>query len=153
VRDMKHEQERTHRERAMEIKRSGINILLVDDELNFLEVVGKRLRKRNLNVHTCTGGQEALDFLDSTPPPVVDVVVLDLKMPGMDGLTTLRELKARHPEVEVIILSGHADVEMATRSLKLGAFDFLLKPMDFDELLFKVEDAFRKRTLNVPKPG
>lgn len=149
---MKHEQERTRREGTVEIKRSDINILLVDDELSFLDVVGKRLRKRSLNVSTRASGQEALDFLDSTPPPLVDVVVLDLKMPGLDGLTTLREIKARRPEVEVIILSGHADVEMATRSLELSAFDFLLKPMDFDELLFKIEDAFRKRTLNVPKP-
>ncbi len=149
---MTHEQERTRREGTVEIKRSDINILLVDDELSFLDVVGKRLRKRSLNVSTCARGQEALDFLDSTPPPRVDVVVLDLKMPGLDGLTTLREIKARRPEVEVIILSGHADVEMATRSLELSAFDFLLKPMDFDELLFKIEDAFRKRTLNAPKP-
>ncbi len=136
----------------MEIKRSDINILLVDDELSFLDVVSKRLRKRGFKVSTCSSGLDALEFLDSTPTPSVDVVVLDLKMPGIDGLMTLREIKERRPEVEVIVLSGHADVDMATRSLELSAFDFLLKPMDFDELLFKIEDAFRKRMLNVTKP-
>ena len=78
-------------------------------------------------------------------------MVLDLKMPGMDGLETLREVKSRCPDVEVIILSGHADVDVAIKGMELGAFDYLLKPMDFDELLFKIEDAFHKRQLAAPQ--
>ncbi len=129
----------------------NINVLLVDDEADFIEVVAKRLRKRVLPVTTRTGGEEALELLAMDPPFPVDVIVLDLKMPGMDGLETLREVKSRCPDVEVIILSGHADVDVAIKGMELGAFDYLLKPMDFDELLFKIEDAFHKRQLAAPQ--
>jgi len=79
---------------------------------------------------------------------VVDVVVLDVKMPGMDGIETLREIKKRFPLVEVIMLTGHASLEVAIQGMELGAFDYLMKPTDIDELLYKVQDAFKKKVLH-----
>ena len=81
----------------------------------------------------------------------VDVVVLDVRMPGMDGIETLRELKKRHPLVEVIMLTGHASLEVAIEGMELGAFDYLMKPIDIDELLYKLEDAYKKRTIQAQK--
>ena len=78
----------------------------------------------------------------------VDVVVLDVKMPGMDGLTALREIKKRFPLVEVIMLTGHASMEVAIEGMEQGAFDYLMKPMDIDELLYKLQDAYKKKTLH-----
>ena len=86
------------------------------------------------------------------------MVVLDVKMPGMDGISTLREIKRHHPLVEVIMLTGHVDVEVAIHGMEVGAFDYLMKPTEIDELLFKIQDAHRKRSIqqakidNVRKP-
>jgi DNA-binding NtrC family response regulator len=77
----------------------------------------------------------------------VDVVVLDVKMPGMDGIQTLKAIKSMDPLVEVIMLTGHASVEVAIQGMELGAFDYLMKPMDIDELLYKVQDAYKKKAL------
>lgn len=117
-------------------------VLLVDDEPEFLETLVKRLKKRKLEVYSATGGREALNTLKETP---VDVVVLDVKMPDMDGIETLREIKQLRPSVEVIMLTGHANVEVAIQGMELGAFDYLMKPMDIDELLYKLQDAFKKK--------
>jgi DNA-binding NtrC family response regulator len=81
----------------------------------------------------------------------VDVVVLDVKMPGMDGLEVLKAIKKDHPLIEVIMLTGHASVEAAIEGMELGAFDYLMKPMDIDELLYKVQDAHKKKTLHEEK--
>ena len=86
------------------------NVLFVDDEVDFLETLMKRMRKRLVNVSGVKSGQEALEFLDRNK---VDVVVLDVRMPGMDGIETLRAIKQRHPLVEVIMLTGHASLEVA----------------------------------------
>jgi DNA-binding response OmpR family regulator len=93
-------------------------------------------------------GDDALRHLAGNP---TDVVVLDVKMPGMDGIETLREIKARQPLVEVIMLTGHASVEAAIDGMELGAFDYLMKPVEFEELLYKIQDADRKKTLQEAK--
>ena len=126
----------------------AIRILLVDDEVDFLETLSKRLKKRQVDVGQVTSGEEALVFLDSHP---VDVVVLDVKMPGMGGMATLREIKKAHPLVEVILLTGHADMESAVQGMERGAFDYLMKPMDIDELLYKIQDAAKKKSYQEQK--
>lgn len=120
-------------------------VLLVDDETEFLETLIKRLRKRNMSVEAVSSGEEALSFLQSNP---VDVVVLDVRMPGMDGIQTLNAIKTTHPLIEVIMLTGHANVEVAVRGMDLGAFDYLMKPMDIDELVYKIEDAYKRKKLH-----
>ena len=122
----------------------AFSVLLVDDEVEFLETLLKRLKKRKLDVSGVHSGEAALDFLKANP---VDVVVLDVKMPGMDGLETLRAMKKEVPLVEVIMLTGHANMEVAIEGMELGAFDYLMKPMDIDELLYKLQDAYKKKSL------
>lgn len=117
-------------------------VLLVDDETEFLETLVKRLKKRKLDVSSAESGQEALQVLQQNP---VDVVVLDVRMPDMDGLETLKEIKRIKPNVEVIMLTGHANVEVAIQGMELGAFDYLMKPMDIDELLYKLQDAYKRK--------
>ncbi len=118
---------------------SDVNVLLVDDEVPFVETMTKRLSRRGVNVSTAHSGQEALEAVGREA--VLEVVILDVKMPGMDGIDTLREIKKGHPLVEVIMLTGHATVESAIEGMKLGAFDYLLKPCDIDVLLGKVKEA------------
>ena len=121
---------------------SEFKVLLVDDETDFVIPLSKRLRKRNLEVYSATSGQEALDFLSQS---LCDVVVRDVKMPGMDGIETLRRIKEVAPLVEVIMLTGHANVEVAIKGMELGAFDYLMKPVDIDDLLYKLQDAYKKK--------
>ena len=118
---------------------SDVNVLLVDDEVPFVETMTKRLSRRGVKVSTAHSGQEALEALSREA--ILEVVILDVKMPGMDGIDTLREIKKGHPLVEVIMLTGHATVESAIEGMKLGAFDYLLKPCDIDVLLDKVKEA------------
>jgi DNA-binding NtrC family response regulator len=96
-----------------------------------------------LNVIAAFSGQEALDILDKQPN--VDVVILDVKMPGMDGIETLRKIKSAHPLIEVVMLTAHATVESAIEGMKFGAFDYLMKPCDMDQLIGKVNEAARKK--------
>jgi len=126
------------------IQVDAFSVLLVDDELEFLETLVKRLKKRNLAVQGVKSGEEALEWLAKES---VDVVVLDVKMPGMDGIETLRRIKKSHPLVEVIMLTGHASMEVAIEGMELGAFDYLMKPMNIDELLYKLQDAYQKKSL------
>ena len=118
-------------------------IMLVDDEVPFVEAMSKRLVRRDLKVEKAFNGQEALDQLKNGS--TVDVVVLDVKMPGMDGIETLKAIKSQVPLVEVIMLTGHASVESAIDGMKLGAFDYLHKPCDMDHLLAKVSAAAAKK--------
>ncbi|MBW2061489.1 MAG: response regulator [Deltaproteobacteria bacterium] len=127
---------------------SDFKVLLVDDEVEFLETLIKRMQKRAVNAAGVQSGEEALATLDQNP---ADVVLLDVKMPGMDGIETLREIKKRYPLIEVIMLTGHANVEVAVQGMELGAFDYLMKPMDIDELLYKVEDAYKKKSIQEEK--
>jgi len=119
-----------------------MRMMLVDDEERFLSTTEKLLVKKGFDVVTAAGGREALEILDRK---TVHVVILDVKMPGMDGIETLKEIKARFPLVEVIMLTGHATVESAVDGLKSGATDYLMKPTGLDELIEKAEEAFEKR--------
>ncbi len=123
-------------------------ILLVDDEVEFLETLVKRLKKREMNVSAVKSGEEALIWLDHDP---VDVVVLDVRMPGMDGIQTLREIKRRYPLIEVIMLTGHASFEVAVEGMELGAFDYLMKPINIDALIYKAQDANKKKAIQREK--
>ena len=118
-------------------------VLLVDDEVAFIETMKKRLEKRKLEIIAAYSGQEALNQLASHSS--MEVVILDVKMPGMDGIETLRRIKAEFPLVEVIMLTGHATIETGIEGMKLGAFDYLMKPCEMDVLLRKVEDAASKK--------
>jgi DNA-binding NtrC family response regulator len=122
----------------------GTTVLLVDDEVDFRELLEKRLRVRHLQLLTAGSGEEALAVLADHP---VDVVVLDVRMPGMGGTAALREIKRVKPEVEVIMLTGQASVDVALEGMELGAFDYLLKPVAIDELLFKLQDAAERKRL------
>jgi len=126
-----------------------VNVLLVDDEVPFVETLTKRLARRNLEITPAYDGREALEKLAESR--TVEVVILDVKMPGMDGIETLREIKAGHPLVEVIMLTGHATVETAIEGMKLGAFDYLMKPCDIDVLVSKVEDAAHRKRIHEEK--
>ena len=123
----------------------NLSVLVVDDEAEFMETLVKRLRKRKLTVSGVTSGEAALEQLKET---TFDIVVLDVKMPGMNGLDTLRELKKSYPLVEVIMLTGHADMEAAIEGMDVGAFDYLMKPIEIDELLYKIQDAHKRKRLN-----
>ena len=125
-----------------------INILLVDDERDFVEILSLRLTDAGHRVRTAFSGQEALSVLAETEGdalPEIDVIILDIKMPGMDGIETLKQVKAKYPVVEVILLTGHGAVDTAVKGLKSGAFDYLLKPADYEELISKLEAARKQR--------
>jgi len=119
------------------------NILLTDDEVAFVETMSKRLTKKGFNVITAFSGDEALKVIASNK--MIDVVILDVKMPGKDGLETLKEIKSKFPLVEVIMLTGHATVESAIDGMKLGAYDYLMKPYELEQLLIKIEKAKDKK--------
>ena len=121
------------------------SVLLVDDEVAFVETLVKRLKKRNLRVDFAHSGQAALDKLAASGPTKFDVVVLDVKMPQMDGLETLARIKEKHPLIEVIMLTGHATVESAIEGMKQGAYDYLMKPCEVDVLLTKLNEATEKK--------
>ena len=119
-----------------------MKLMLVDDEERFLTTTEKLLTRKGISVQTAGGGAEALEKLKKG---TVHVVVLDVKMPGMDGIETLQQIKRQFPLVEVIMLTGHATVESAIDGLKSGATDYLMKPTDIDDLVAKAEEAFDKR--------
>lgn len=118
-------------------------ILLVDDEVGFVEAFSKRLKKRKFTIFTAYSGKEALEVLEQHSS--IDVVILDVLMPVMDGIETLKEIKRNFPLVEVIMLSGHATIESAIEGMKLGAFDYLMKPCDLDQLTDKVKQVKKRR--------
>jgi DNA-binding NtrC family response regulator len=122
---------------------SQANILLVDDEMPFVETMTKRLNKRGFDIQAAHTGQDALDQLSRHRG--IEVVILDVKMPGMDGVQTLEEIKRRFPITEIIMLTGHATVESAIEGMKLGAFDYLMKPCDMEQLVSKVQAAVQRR--------
>ena len=121
-----------------------IKIMLVDDEERFLATTEKLLTKKGVDVTTAASGAKALEILQNKH---IQVVILDVKMPGMDGNETLKEIKRQFPLVEVIMLTGHATVESAIDGLKSGATDYLMKPTDIDELMTKTREAFQKRQM------
>jgi DNA-binding NtrC family response regulator len=124
------------------------NVLFVDDEVDFLETLLKRMKKRQLNAVGVNRGEDALDYLTDHD---VDIVVLDVRMPGMDGIETLRKIKKINPMLEVIMLTGHACLEIAREGMEVGAFDYLMKPINIDELLYKLQDAYKKKSIQMEK--
>lgn len=131
-----------------EDSKNSIQVLLVDDEIEFMQTLVKRMKKRGLNVQGVKSGEEALDALEENP---AHVVVLDVKMPGMSGIEVLKAIKQRMPQIEVIMLTGHASLELAMQGMESGAYDYLMKPMDLDELLYKIEDAYESCLLKAQK--
>jgi DNA-binding NtrC family response regulator len=121
----------------------SINVLLVDDEEDFREALGERLRVRRLEVRTADSGEAALRILQEHP---VDVVVLDVRMPGISGLAATQAIKLSHPLVEIILLTGHASLDASREGMALGAFDYLLKPTKIDDLIYKIEDAYSRKS-------
>lgn len=121
-------------------------VLLVDDEVEFLNTLSERMRNRGMEVATSSSGVEALQKVEKE---AYDVIILDLMMPGVDGLEALKILKAKRPELQVILLTGHATVEKGIEAMKLGAMDFLEKPADLNQLTEKIKKAQAKKMLIV----
>jgi DNA-binding NtrC family response regulator len=122
---------------------SSVRVLIVDDESEYIEVLSERLSLRGYETMGASGGEEALRLIGEQP---VDIVLLDVMMPGLGGIDTLIRIKNHDPGIAVIMLSGHADVKTAIQGMELGAYDYLVKPVTLDELLYKIEDA---RSANV----
>ena len=118
------------------------NVLLVDDEKDFVEILSLRLGEYGKQVTPAYSGAECLEKLKENN---IDVVILDIKMPGMDGMETLKEIKSRYPLVEVIMLTGHGTIETAVEGMKMGAFDYILKPANLDDLLIKINEAKKNK--------
>ncbi|EGB16230.1 response regulator receiver protein [Pseudodesulfovibrio mercurii] len=125
-------------------------VLLVDDEKGFVDTMAKRLENRGFTVGVAYDGAQALAALDKGEI-YFDVVVLDVKMPGMDGNEVLKRIKAEHPLVEVVMLTGHATVESAIEGMKSGAFDYMMKPCNLDELMAKIGEAHDKKQAHEDK--
>lgn len=119
-----------------------IKLLLVDDEENFVKTLAERLEIRGLKPEVVLSGEEAMDFMGQNVP---DVIVLDLRMPGIDGMEVLRRVKKQKPEVQVIILTGHGTDKDQAEAARIGAFEYLKKPVDIDALIFSIKNAFQKK--------
>ena len=117
-------------------------VLLVDDEEQFLQVLSERLTNRGLHVSSVTSGEEAVAMVENKN---FDAVVVDLAMPGIDGIETTKKIKEKRPDLEIIILTGHATVKAGIEAMKLGAEDFLEKPVDLNILLERIREAKQKR--------
>ena len=122
--------------RATTMPEDKINLLIVDDEPDFLDAIGKRLSVRGFNIFTVDGGEKALDCAGNNP---IDVALVDLKMPGVDGASTLKQFKKRFPWMEIIILTGHGTVSDAMRCLENGAYSFIEKPCEMNKIIEVVE--------------
>jgi DNA-binding NtrC family response regulator len=123
-------------------------VMVVDDEVDYLETIVKRLQSRRIDVTGVQSGYQALELLDYHSP---DIIILDLIMPGMDGIETLREIKKKKPLTEVIMLTGEATVELAIKAMRSGAFDYVLKPVALDDLLDKLRNAHERKEIQEKK--
>ncbi|MFV9689645.1 MAG: response regulator [Desulfobacteria bacterium] len=121
-----------------------IRMLLVDDEDDFRTTLANRLKLRKIDITDAASGSEAIELVKQKP---FDVAVIDVKMPGIDGIETLTEIKKIDPSIEVIMLTGHASIESGMESMKIGAYDYVMKPCDIDELLTKTADAYQHKLL------
>jgi len=125
-----------------------INLLIVDDEEQFLEPISKRLEIRGFNVIAVNRGDKAIQAAREHP---IDIALVDLKMPGIDGETTLESLRQEHEWMEVVILTGHGSVDSAVQLTKKGAYSYLQKPCELERLLDVLADAYKKRVMNKAK--
>jgi DNA-binding NtrC family response regulator len=125
-----------------------INLLIVDDEVSFLDSIRKSLEARDFNVIAVERGEKAIEAAKKHP---IDVALVDLKMPGINGEETLKALKAEHSWMEVVILTGHGTIDSAVECIRSGAFSYLQKPCDLNELLEALKEAFKKKVMNRKK--
>jgi len=125
-----------------------INLLIVDDEVQFLSSISKSLQVRDFNVVAVNRGEKAIEAARNTP---IDIALVDLKMPGIDGEETLKKLKAEHKWMEVIILTGHGTIDSAVECTRSGAYSYLQKPCAFDHLLEALKSAYKKKVMNRKK--
>ncbi len=125
-----------------------INLLIVDDEEQFLESISKSLQVRDFNVIAVNRGEKAIEAARKNP---IDIALVDLKMPGIDGEETLKALKAEHKWMEVIILTGHGTIDSAVECTKMGAYSYLQKPCSLDELMESLKEAYKKKVMNKKK--
>jgi len=126
-----------------------MKVLLVDDEVNFLDVMVKRLKKRDVDATGLSDGNKVIEFIEKDD---YDVVVLDVRMPGCkNGIEILKDIKKFRPLVEVIMLTGHALLDVARDGIASGAFDYMVKPADIDELFYIINDAYKKKTIQESK--
>jgi len=123
-------------------------VLLVDDEKDYLESMSERMRLRGMDVTTASSAKEALAFIESD---FFDAVILDFQLPEMDGLAVLKKIKTRHPEAQIILLTGHASLERGVEAMKGGASDYLEKPADLDSLSEKIKQAKAEKMMVVQK--
>jgi DNA-binding response OmpR family regulator len=119
-----------------------MKVLLVDDEEEFVKALAERLEMRDLSSDTVYDGEGALSYVENQEP---DVMVLDLKMPGIDGMEVLRKVKKAYPGIEVIMLTGHGTKKDEEEARRLGIFDYMEKPVDIDSLVKRMKDAFRRK--------
>lgn len=124
------------------------SVLVVDDEEQFLKAFSQRLQGRGMKVDTATSGEEAVKRVKGKE---FDAVILDLVMPGMGGIETLKRIKSENPDLQIIMLTGHGTVEKSVEAMKLGVVDFIEKPADMGKILDKIAEAKRKRVLIVEK--
>lgn len=125
-----------------------INLLIVDDEEQFLKSISRSLELREFNVTAVNRGEKALEAARQNP---IDIALVDLKMPGLDGEETLKLLKAEHPWMEVIILTGHGTIASAAECTRRGAYSYLQKPCSLEQILESLIDAYKKRVMNKTK--
>ena len=118
----------------------NLKVLLVDDEEEFVSTLSERLQLRNITTLVASDGEEALQIIDTDKPPVV---VLDVLMPGMGGLDVLRQIKRSYPHIQVIILTGRGSTKEGIKGMRLGAFDYLMKPVKIEMLIQKMNEAFQ----------
>lgn len=130
------------------MKKEKINLLIVDDEEQFLAAIRKSLELRDFHVITVNRGEKALEAAKNNP---IDIALVDLKMPGISGEETLRALKQQHKWMEVVILTGHGAVESAIECTKSGAYSYLQKPCELEELLKALQGAYKKKVMNRKK--
>lgn len=121
----------------------SLKVLLVDDEEDFVFTLAERLELRGIQAFTATSGDEALQLVEAESPPVV---VLDVKMPGISGVEVLKQIKTSYPHIQIILLTGHGSTQDGIRGMRLGAFDYMMKPVEIDELIDRMVEALKAST-------
>ena len=119
-------------------------MLLVDDEDDFRTTLANRLKLRKIDITDVASGSEAIELVRQKS---FDVAIIDVKMPGIDGIETLKQIKQLQPDIEIVMLTGHASIESGMEAMKLGAYDYVMKPCDIDELLIKTGEAYQHKLL------